>query len=187
MFSKTIFKRISDARGFTLMELLMTLAILAIVVTLAIPSGVSFFAKNNTLAQVTGLTHALSYARSEAISRNEKLIFCPSSDKESCGGKWRDGQILIDTQGKVLRVFSIGLRKDDLVWNSSGGIDNSITWMPTGYTQGQRGTFYYCVKNNTADSRSVVLLDTGRVYVSAMDASDYNTHCFTAVPAEKRG
>jgi len=167
-----------NASGFTLIELFATLAILSILLIVAIPSGQHFFSQNRTAAQISTLMGGLNYARNEAISRNEKLIFCKSADHKKCGGSWRDGQILLDSKENVLRVFSAIPKKDKVVWNSSGGLDDSIAWLPSGYTNGQRGTFYYCAgNNNEADSRSIVLLDTGRSYVSLVSAEDYAKHC----------
>lgn len=165
--------------GFTLIELLAVLAILSILLVLAIPSGQHLLIQNRTITHINTFLGALNYARSEAISRNEKLKFCKSADYEKCGGKWRDGQILLDAKKNVLRVF-LGLpKKDDLAWDSSTGLDDFLVWLPTGYTNSQRGTFYYCAGNhNVADSRRIVLLDTGRFYVSSMSAENYESHCF---------
>jgi type IV fimbrial biogenesis protein FimT len=168
----------SYSRGFTLVELLSVLAIFGILLVIAIPSGQHFLIQNRTTAHINTLTMALHYARNESVSRNERLTFCKSRDHKQCGGRWRDGQILLDTNKNVLRVFSAIPEKDNLVWNSSGGLDDFIVWLPTGYTNGQRGTFYYCAgNNNTNSSRKVVLLDTGRSYTSAMDAGEYAKYC----------
>lgn len=165
--------------GFTLIELLAVLAILAILLVLAIPSGQHLLIQNRTTTQINTLLGGLNYARFEAISRNEKLKFCKSANHETCRGRWRDGQILLDAKKNVLRVFSGLPKKDDLAWDSSSGLDDFLVWLPTGYTNSQRGTFYYCAgDHNVADSRGIVLLDTGRSYVSSMSAEDYETHCF---------
>ena len=67
---------------------------------------------------------------------------------------------------------------DHLIWNSSGGKDDYLELLPTGYTNGQRGTFYYCSANeNPTYSRAVVVMSTGRTYVTALTAEDYNNFC----------
>lgn len=164
-------------RGFTLLEMLAVLAILAILLVLAIPSDGHFFSQSQTTVQLNMLIDELHFSRNEAISRNEKLIFCKSVDGEKCGGAWRDGQVLLDPNGKVLRVFSALPRKDNLVWNSSGGLNDFIAWSPSGYTNGQRGTFYYCTESNVLNPQGVVLSDTGRPYISSVSREEYAKYC----------
>ena len=166
-------------RGFILVELLALLAVLIVLLTLAIPSMQHLLTQNRVETQVSSLTNGLYYARSEAIARHEKVTFCSSMNQKNCGGSWRDGQVVLDVQGHVLRVFSPLPDQDNLFWNSSGGTDEVVVWLPTGYTNGQRGTFYYCAGNHSVEqSRSIVLLDTGRIYETAMSEQDYEEYCF---------
>lgn len=162
-------------RAFTLLELLVTLFILGILITAAVPASQHFLEKNNSNAEVNALIQGLAYARNEAIILSEKVIFCSSSNGQSCGGSWQDGQLAIKADGEVLRVFP-ALTKANLVWNSSAGKDDRLEWMPTGYTNGQRGTFYYCASDVDA-SQSIVIINTGRWYVTAMNSADFLAHC----------
>lgn len=164
--------------AFTLIELLVTLSILSVLLILAIPTSRHLLLNSQATSQMETLGSSLNYARSQAIFRQEKTIFCKSADHKTCGGNWRDGQIIGDSKGTVLRVFSALPKNTTLVWNSSGGSDNTITWLPSGYTNGQRGTFYYCVAHqDVTHSQALTLLNTGRWYVSAMSTSDYAKFC----------
>lgn len=71
-------------RGFTLIELIVTLAVLAIVVAIAAPSFNSMIANSRTSSMTSELTAALNFARSEAIKRVKPVSVCPSSDGASC-------------------------------------------------------------------------------------------------------
>ncbi len=171
----------SNQTGFTLIELLVSLTVLVVLISLSMPSMQHLWAENRVDAAVNNLMSGLYYARSEAITRDENIVFCKSTDQKTCGGYWREGQIVRDQQGNILRVFSELPKTDALYWNSSGGKDEEITWSPTGYTNGQRGSFYYCVKNAGAQSsRTIVLLDTGRLYAAPMSEADYQNHCLYA-------
>lgn len=83
-------------RGFTLMELMVTIAILAIMVIIAVPDFTSII-QNNTITSTTNdLISSLHYARSEAIKRNTLVSVCATADTTytTCGGNWNLGWIV---------------------------------------------------------------------------------------------
>lgn len=71
-------------RGFTLMELLVTLAIMALLLALAMPSFKSSIDSNRRTTYANQLVEDLNLARSEAIKRNKKVVVCASSGGTSC-------------------------------------------------------------------------------------------------------
>jgi len=72
--------------GFTLLELMVTIAILAIVAALAGPSFSDLLARNRGAAQVNALVAGLNAARAEAVKRAQAVQFCTSGDGVNCGG-----------------------------------------------------------------------------------------------------
>ena len=163
-------------RAFNLIELLMTLVIIAILLGIAIPSVRYYVLENRAMVNIDKLAAAINDARNEAIKRTEMITLCPSSDHKTCGGHWRDGQIMKMGSGQVLRIFDNLSGDDDLVWNSSGGRDESLELMPSGYTHGQRGSFYYCTQD-AQHSRALVLLNTGRSYTSVVSTANFLKFC----------
>lgn len=67
-------------RGFTLVELVVTLAVLAILTTVAIPSFNNFMANQRVKSSAQGLFTSLNFARSEAIRRNGEVLVRISSN-----------------------------------------------------------------------------------------------------------
>lgn len=61
--------RRSDMHGFTLIELMITIALLAIVVTIAVPNFTAFIQKTQLKGQADDLIAILQYARGEAVTR----------------------------------------------------------------------------------------------------------------------
>jgi type IV fimbrial biogenesis protein FimT len=95
-------------RGFTLLELLITILVLALVLGLGVPGFRELVLNNRQASAVNELVTALQLARSEAITQNigtpGAVSVCPSSDGTSCSGTWSDGWIAFtdnDTSGTV--------------------------------------------------------------------------------------
>jgi type IV fimbrial biogenesis protein FimT len=66
--------------GFTLVELMVAVSILAVLTTLALPDLRQFVVSNRLSSDVNGFVGLINYARSEAIVRNQDVIICPRSN-----------------------------------------------------------------------------------------------------------
>jgi type IV fimbrial biogenesis protein FimT len=82
--------------GFTLIELMVTVAILAILLAVGVPSFRSMVENNRIRAVGNDLVVALQFARSEAIKRGASVTLCSSDDQASCSGAWTDGWVARD-------------------------------------------------------------------------------------------
>lgn len=92
--------------GFTLIELMVTLAVAAILLSTAAPSFVMLIANNRAASAANDVLASLHFARSEAVKRAADVSLCPSSDGAGCidGTSWADGWILfVDTNGNQSR------------------------------------------------------------------------------------
>lgn len=75
-------------RGVTLVELMATTAISAIILGAAAPSLVDSIRVNRTRSTVQQLTGLLNDARAEATKRNVPVLVCPSTNGTSCMSLW---------------------------------------------------------------------------------------------------
>lgn len=91
-------------RGFTLIELMVAMAVLAILVTVAIPNFQAFQLSNRMALQANDIITALNLARSEAVKRAANVTVCSSSNGTSCTGGWAQGWIVQDAGGAVIRM-----------------------------------------------------------------------------------
>jgi type IV fimbrial biogenesis protein FimT len=82
--------------GFTLIELMITMAIVAILLTVGVPSLKTFMQGNQLIAATNELVSALHVARSEAIKLNKKVTVCASADGKKCANSkdWAQGWIV---------------------------------------------------------------------------------------------
>ena len=95
--------------GFSLLELIITIAVAAILVTLAVPSFTSVLNNNRLTSGSNTFVAALHHARSEAVRRNARVTMCPSSDGTTCAttDDWQDWITIVTTGGEVLRTYNV--------------------------------------------------------------------------------
>ena len=151
----------------SLFELIIALTLVAVLSLVAVSGWQSFNHDDQALITMQQIATTINFARMEAIRRGEPVIFCKSSDHRRCGGEWRDGQLVVSNRGEVLRVLAALPLGDSLVWHSSFGRNDALTLLPTGYTFGQQGRFYYqLAKQNTETVLPVLIVNqTGRVRI----------------------
>lgn len=76
--------KIRDQRGFTLIELMVTIAVLAILLVVAVPGFDLVRNVSRLSAGANDVVTGLQLARSEAIRRNARVVFCQSGDAVTC-------------------------------------------------------------------------------------------------------
>jgi type IV fimbrial biogenesis protein FimT len=89
-------------RGFTMIELLVTISIAATMMTIAIPSFQSFLLQSRLTGHTNDLVLAMAYAKSEAVKRGANVEVCASDDETTCSGDWQDGWVVRTAAGDVL-------------------------------------------------------------------------------------
>lgn len=96
-----------DARrlaGFTIIELMVTLVVLGILVTVAIPSFNDLILSSRIKGAASDVYGALSLARSEAIKRNANITIAPISGQWTNGWQVMFGLTVLATHGPVTKV-----------------------------------------------------------------------------------
>lgn len=104
------------ARGFTLAELLVAIAVLGILLTLAAPD-LRAMIRNNRLATLSNqLVVSLQYARTEAVKRGATVSVCKTADASAqnpvcvSGGGWERGWLVFVDGGTAGVVDGTDLR-----------------------------------------------------------------------------
>ena len=94
--------------GFTLIEIIITLAITSILSLLLIPSISSALYRYELTSTANQLETLLHYARAEAIIRNDKVILCPVSESAECTQNWDSSLVVVKTgKGRLLRKVQL--------------------------------------------------------------------------------
>jgi type IV fimbrial biogenesis protein FimT len=87
----------TSQKGFTLVELLITISIAAILAALAAPSFSTFVAKQRVSSSASEVFSALNLARMEAIKRNRHVLVCPINIAGTdclTGNNWTQGWLV---------------------------------------------------------------------------------------------
>jgi len=103
--------------GFSLIELMVALAIAAVLMRVAAPSVLSMMKTNRTTSEASTLVGDLQFARAEAVRRGLPVTLCPSSDGATCLGStvytWHSGWIVFfdkNGDGAITSGTDIALR-----------------------------------------------------------------------------
>lgn len=138
--------RLARQSGFTLMELVITTVILAILTAAAMPNFRDFMRRNNIAAQANNVLADIQNARSEAISQRKLVSVCPRAPgaaeaDTTCqlGSTNFDGGWLSYTTTTAGSAYAASTAGYDLLHSSSGNPALSIRSNQSVYTFNSRG------------------------------------------------
>jgi type IV fimbrial biogenesis protein FimT len=160
--------------AFSLIELMVTLAVLAIVLAVGVPSFGNLTKDNRLVAQTNELVSAISTARTEAIKRSSTVTLCASADGATCkttgAGAWESGWIVfadpdgdgvVDSGEQLLRVQA--KLQSITVRSSLAAAPGRISYKGNGFKSNtDQGTLTLCDDRGAKHARGIVINATGR-------------------------
>ena len=156
--------------GFTLIELLVTLAVVAIVVTIGMPSYSALMRHYQMTSAVNGMVSLLTLARVEAVRRQTLITVCPTADEQTCATDWSLPVMIFadpnrdETRGSdepLLRVLS---PSSTTSWTANL---NYFQYRANGMVNGTMGSLFYCHESRELEyARRLVINLGGRVRLS---------------------
>ncbi|MFP4209012.1 MAG: GspH/FimT family pseudopilin [Wenzhouxiangella sp.] len=157
--------------GLTLIELLIVLAVAAILATIGVPAMAGFVAESRVTAKTNLMMAHIQFARHSAVTRRANVVACPSEDQLQCSGsnRWDRGWIIFvdrdndrepDSPEAILRVVA---PEERLLLHSAGR--NRVRFQPMGGAFGTNLTIRVCDARGQAQARAIVVSNPGRVRV----------------------
>jgi type IV fimbrial biogenesis protein FimT len=155
-------------RGFTLIELIFTVVILAVLLGLAAPAMRDLVLDQRVKTAAGDVHAALMYARSEAIKRNQFVALCAKNDtSDGCQNStdWARGWIVyLDGDGNGFPTLAGDiLRKQDALSDITvTGTGSNVTYQGNGRLRASPTTFVLSTDNSAITMRCVRLDVSGR-------------------------
>ncbi|KAA3630432.1 MAG: prepilin-type N-terminal cleavage/methylation domain-containing protein [Proteobacteria bacterium] len=167
-------RRIGHTSGFTLLELIITLSVAAILLTIVVPAFAQLLAGTRITTAVNELLSVIHLTRSEAIKRHARATLCPSDNGISCANTavWEHGWIAFVDSDSDRELDS-----DEVVLQLHAGFGNQLTirsgsrtriiFRPDGIAVGGlTGTYTFCHSSDAAPPKALILSNPGRARVS---------------------
>jgi type IV fimbrial biogenesis protein FimT len=162
----------SNIKGFTLFELIFTLALLVITLSLGVPAFSHWIQRSHITDLQQTLFHSIHYTRTQATQLKSFVTLCPGIN--SCDENWgSDLQIFTDTNGNgqkdssetTLKQINLGSLGRHLDWRSFRR-QPYLQFNAQGITTALNGTFHFCPEAPLQNHQfTIVISRTGRVRV----------------------
>ena len=164
------------APGYSLAELLVAVAIGALLIAMAVPGYREWIADEQLMNHARLLAGSMQFARSEAIKRGHRVNLCKSADGRQCAdaGRWDQGFVVhgdLDRTGEVDgpdAIIRFEPAPKDLRVSANRPLQDYVSYTSFGHARMlsgalQMGTFTVCKPGLRAVE--VVLVATGRVRI----------------------
>mgnify|MGYP001819804092 FL=1 len=178
-------------RGLTLLELLVAIAIAALLIAIIVPPMQGLIARARIASAINGLSSLMTYARSEAIAHNRRITLCPTTDRSGCAsaGDWKHGaMVFADSNGNrrrdddepLLKYSSMNGLLEIFSGSSpgeSGQSRNRVDFSPSGSAAGYTISIRFCAPGNAAPGRILLLQNSGRIRLSERESDGSLPDC----------
>ncbi len=167
--------------GFTLVEVIVTLAIAAIVLSIGVPSFQSYIQNSRQTTAVNELATALQLARNSAITQRTRVVLCKSNNTSvaapTCrtgagSGDWLQGWMIftdpnnsgtLDGGETILRVHGAIDSNTNVSFAGNNNVTNRVSFNAQGIALGSNGTILYCDPRGNVFAKALVISVGGQI------------------------
>lgn len=167
----------SRNKGFTLFELIITIALLCILITLAVPPLSQWIQRSKVRNLQYQLLHGIHFSRTQASQLQSTVTLCPGTAE--CEKSWGHSLLIFsdlnsngqqDDDDRLLKQVHLSQFEGTLNWRSFRG-KPYLQFNAGGLTHALNGTFHYCPVTVVEDDAggykfSLIVARTGRARIS---------------------
>jgi type IV fimbrial biogenesis protein FimT len=149
-------------RGVTLVELLICLAIIAILVSITIGAMQKLINHHRIQLAQQQLLSTLDFMRTEAVMLNQPVHICPSHDQKQCNTDWNESLLIFtgdmnSPNQHIMRVVRVS--EQGMLTLHFANQSEQLSFAPDGASNS--ATFKYCYQKN---GWQIIINNTGRIY-----------------------
>ncbi len=168
-------KRAAKVEGFTLIELMIAVAILVILLVVAVPSLQSFIQENKQKVTRDLLANSLMVAQQEAIRSNLSTYVCPTSSGTSCEAAWGanigwlvfrddDRNATLSDPSQIIASYPKS-KAAKINFSATGSSSPLLRFFPTGHALA--GVLTVCAPSNDYQDQRISVTRMGRIEYAA--------------------
>ena len=157
-------------QGFTALELMMAMAIVAIILATGVPALRNYGDNLRMKTAMDTLHMDLVLARSHAVSHNTQTVMCPAPTADMCAANpvWQHGWIVFtDLSGDRQKQTGEPLLKRanavEFLEISSPASRSNLRFYPNGTAAGSNATILFCDKRGATNAGRIIISNTGRI------------------------
>lgn len=150
------------SKGFTLVELMVTIAIAALLLSIGVPSFTAIYEATRSANEMQKINDLFAFARNQAVNYGVTVTVCPYA-VTPCGNDWTKGfSVYIENNGakKVLKVIE-GFNSKDTI-SLTGPTDKTVNFTPDGLVSTET-SIIYCPSGESDGSKSIKISTSGLI------------------------
>ncbi len=141
-------------KAFTFVELIVCIAVLAIIASIAVPYFHQYFATLEANHIHKRIKAAANYSRAQAAMLRQNIVICPSQSFAQCQpNQWKFGFLIfvdtnrnrqLDANEQLMHIEQLNLKYGELDWRGALSMQSITYQSQTALPIGSNGSFYYC-------------------------------------------
>src|SRR5690554_1583456 len=153
--------------GFTLIELVITVSVIAIVATLSAPSLSRLVTTTERRSEVNDLISTINLARNTATFEQTTVTMCPIDNRKRCARDWSLPIVVFRDPERVAKIADeaqiIRVRQSQSKGTLKGatGIHSYFRFNPSGFAWGAIGNITWCPQNGDLTLATQIRINMG--------------------------